>query len=187
MKMQESIWIRSISEFKKLKVVVFCGMMAAVAIVLNYVASINIGDYIRIGFSGLPNQIVCYLFGPAIGTIFGAALDIIKFILKPTGPFFPGFTISAAAGGLIYGLFLYRRKVTLVRVLLAQITVKIFVNIVLNTLWVNMLYGKAITAILPARIVSNAIMLPIDTIICFLMLTAVERSIMPYFRHDSNT
>ena len=150
-------------------------MMCALAMVLNMVASINVGPYVRIGFSGIPNQVVAYLFGPAVGGIFGAALDVIKYLIKPDGAFFPGFTVSAALGGIIYGAFLYKKKVTLPRVFASQLLVKIAVNILLNTLWLNMLYGKAFLAILPGRVISNAVMLPIDTAIAFLFCTLRSR------------
>lgn len=172
-----SMWLRSLGELRHLKVVVFCGMMCAMAIALNMVASVSVGPYIRIGFSGLPNQVVAYLFGPAVGGIFGAMLDVIKYLIKPEGAFFPGFTLSAALGGIIYGVALYGRKVSLQRVFAAQLIVKVFVNILLNTLWLNLLYGKAFVALLPARAVSNAVMLPIDTAIMFIMLKAVDRII----------
>ena len=152
--MDGSLWLRSLGEFKRLNVVVFCGMMCALAMVLNMVASISVGPYIRIGFSGLPNQ---------------------------EGAFFPGFTISAVLGGMIYGAFLYKKKVTVPRVFAAQLLVKVFVNILLNTLWLNMLYGKGFLALLPARVVSNAVMLPIDTAIMYIMLQAVDRTIKKYF------
>ena len=198
--MSGSLWLRSLGEFKRLNVVAFCGMMCALAMVLNMVASINVGPYVRIGFSGIPNQVsinvgpyvrigfsgipnqvVAYLFGPAVGGIFGAALDVIKYLIKPDGAFFPGFTVSAALGGIIYGAFLYKKKVTLPRVFASQLLVKIAVNILLNTLWLNMLYGKAFLAILPGRVISNAVMLPIDTAIMFFMLQAVDRTIKRYF------
>ena len=175
--MSGSLWLQSLGEFKKLNVVVFCGMMCAVAMVLNMAASITVGPYIRIGFSGLPNQVVAYLFGPAVGGIFGASLDVIKYLINPEGPFFPGFTISAALGGIIYGAVLYKKKIS-----------KVFVNILLNTLWLNILYGKAFMALLPNRVLTNAIMLPIDTAIMFVLLQAVDRTIKPYFdNHRSRT
>ena len=182
--MDGSLWLRSLGEFRRLNVVAFCGMMCALAMVLNMVASISVGPYVRIGFSGLPNQVVAYLFGPAVGGIFGAALDIIKYLIKPEGAFFPGFTVSAALGGIIYGAFLYRRKLAIARVFAAQLTVKVFVNLLLNTLWLNMLYGKGFMAILPGRAVSNAVMLPIDTAIMFLMLQAVDRTVKKYFDEE---
>ncbi len=175
-------WIASLKEFKHLKNVTFCGMLAAIAIILGYVATFNIGNYIRIGFSGLPNQIVDYLFGPAVGAIFGAALDVIKWFLKPTGDFFPGFTISAALGGIIYGYAFYKKNITIARVLTAQLIVKIFVNICLNSIWLKLLYGQAILAMLPGRIISNSVMLPIDTFITFVMLKAIDKTIRPMFR-----
>jgi ECF transporter S component (folate family) len=175
-------WIASLKEFKHLKNVTFCGMLAAIAIILGYVATFNIGNYIRIGFSGLPNQIVDYLFGPAVGAIFGAALDVIKWFLKPTGDFFPGFTISAALGGIIYGYAFYKKNITIVRVLVAQLIVKVFVNICLNSIWLKLLYGQAILAMLPGRIISNSVMLPIDTFITFVMLKAIDKTIRPMFR-----
>ncbi|WP_035769103.1 folate family ECF transporter S component [Butyrivibrio sp. NC2002] len=176
-KLKVSTWVRSLNEFKSLRNVVFCGMMAAIAIILGYVATIKIGNYIRIGFSGLPNQVVDYLFGPAIGAIFGASLDVIKWFLQPSGDFFPGFTISAALGGIIYGFAFYKKSITLGRVFIAQLIVKVFVNIGLNSIWLKMLYDQAIIALLPGRILSNAVMLPIDTFITYVMLTAAARTV----------
>ena len=54
--MSDSLWLRSLGEFKRLNVVAFCGMMCALAMVLNMVASINVGPYVRIGFSGIPRR-----------------------------------------------------------------------------------------------------------------------------------
>ncbi len=178
--------IPSLARLKETKVLCFCGMMGALAVILGYVATIKIGQYIRIGFSGLPNQVVDYLFGPWIGAIFGGAMDIIKWFASGDGDFFPGFTITAMLGAVIYGFFLYNRPLKLVNVILSQLTVKIVCNIVLNTLWLNMLYGQAIVAILPGRIVSNAVMLPIDCFIMFAMLKVVNKVIKPYFDENRN-
>ncbi len=238
--MEKNIWVRSFGELKNLRNLTICGLMAALAVALNYTASFEVGPYIRIGISGLPNQVVAFLFGPGVGMIFGAMLDIIKYLLKPTGPFFPGFTLSAALGGMIYGLFLYGRKLPRIdlgdrkisvisasgiiltvageiltaiygvsllgddgqasasnayliagvamlvlgsiilyyifrHLFLAQLLVKIFVNIVLNTLWLKLLYDKAVFAILPGRLLSNTVMLPVDTLLLFAVLILVRR------------
>ncbi len=171
----------SVSRLKETKVLTFCGMMGALAVVLGYVATIKFGPYIRIGFSGLPNQVVDYLFGPWIGAIFGGTMDIVKWFLSGDGDFFPGFTITAMLGAVIYGLFLYNKPLKWWRVIAAQLTVKVVCNLILNTLWLNLLYGQAIAAILPGRIVSNAVMLPVDTIIMMILLTVIKSSIKPYF------
>ena len=177
----KSKWISSVREFRSTRVVVFCGMMCALAIVLNYTSTIRIGDYIRIGFSGIPNRVVDFLFGPFVGAVFGGALDIIKYFLTPTGGFFPGFTLTAMLGGVIHGYILYRRRPTLARVFAAQLPVKVLLNCGLNTLWLQMLYGQGFMAILPGRIVSNAVMLPVDTLLYYIILQAVDRYIRPRF------
>jgi len=89
--------------------------------------------------------------------------------VRPTGPFFPGFTISGILGGLIYGLVLYKRKITLPRVILANALVTVFVNMLLNTYWLTLLYGSAYMAIFPARIIKELILLPINVAIFYIV------------------
>lgn len=174
--------------FKELKItqnLVLCGLMAALAIALNYTTSIMITPNIRIGFSGLPNRVVEYLFGPGIGAVFGGVLDILKYILKPDGgAFFPGYTLSAVCGGIIYGSVLYKKPVRIWRILIAEFLVKLFVNCGLNTLWLTMTGGSAFMALLPLRALKNAIMLPVDTAILFFTLTIVTKILnTSEFRH----
>ena len=124
-------------------------MFAALAMILNSVASISIGPYIKIGFSAIPNQLVDYLFGPVTGSLFAGVLDIVKYVLKPDGAFFFGFTFNAMLAAFIYGCFYYKKKLTLWRVLLAKLIVILVVNVFLNTLWLDMLYGKGFLVLLP--------------------------------------
>ena len=72
MKKLKELYQQSLQELCHTKTVVLCGLLAALAIVLSMVASIQLGPYIKIGFSGLPNRIVEFLFGPAVGCLFGA-------------------------------------------------------------------------------------------------------------------
>lgn len=173
--------------FKELKVthnLVLCGLMAALAVVLNYTTSIFITPNIRIGFSGLPNRIVEYLFGPWVGAVFGAMLDILKYLLKPDGgAFFFGYTFNVMVAGVIYGFILYKKPVKIWRIFIAEFLTKTIVNCGLNTLWIALLNGNAFMAVLPARALKNAIMLPIDTAILFFTLTFVTKLLnMPEFR-----
>lgn len=173
--------------FQQLKIthnLVLCGLMAALAVVLNYTTSIFVTPNIRIGFSGLPNRIVEYMFGPCIGAVFGGMLDILKYLLKPDGgAFFFGYTFNVMVAGVIYGTILYRRPIKLWRIFIAEFLTKAIVNCGLNTLWLAVMNGNAFLAILPARVIKNIIMLPIDTAILFFTLTFVSKLLnMPEFR-----
>lgn len=172
------------NELKATHNLVLCGLMAALAVVLNYTTSIFITPNIRIGFSGLPNRVVEYLFGPYVGAIFGATLDILKYLLKPDGgAFFFGYTFNVMVAGVIYGSILYKKPVKIWRIFLAELLVKAIVNCGLNTLWLAVMNGNAFMAILPARVMKNMIMLPIDTMILFFTLTFVSRLLsMPEFQ-----
>ncbi|MBQ7359350.1 MAG: folate family ECF transporter S component [Lachnospiraceae bacterium] len=170
MKKFKQLMVESGNAFSTLGHLATLGILGALGVVLSLVASIDLGPYIRIGFSGIPNRIVDFLFGPIVGGIFGGIMDVLKYMVKPNGPFFFGFTLDAILGGVIYGIFLYKKPLKWWRVFIPEVLVKVFINCGLNTLWVSMLYGKGFMALLPARVIKNAIMLPIDTVILFVAL-----------------
>lgn len=176
-----NIWVSSARELGQLRNIVFCGVMGALSVVLSFVGSIRINPYMKIGVSEIPNLMIDYLMGPVVGGVFGAVMDFLKFLIHPDGSFFPGFSLSAAAAAVIFGVFLYKKKITFWRLLISEILVKLIVNIGMNTLWLDMLYGKGFLAILPHRIVSNLIQLPIDVIVLFAVLSAVEKGAKKYW------
>lgn len=184
----KKLYSDSLRELKLTHNLVLCGLLAALAVVLNYTTSIYVTPNIRIGFSGLPNRIVEYLFGPGIGAIFGGMLDILKYLLKPDGgAFFFGYTFNAMAAGIIYGSILYKKPLKIWRIFTAELLTKAIINCGLNTLWLSVMNGNAFMAILPARVIKNIIMLPIDTIILFFTLTFITKLVntseFQRFRH----
>lgn len=195
-------------ELKSTRNLVLCAMMAALSIVLSYTTSFYITPEIKIGFSGLPNRLVDFMFGPVVGSIFGGLMDVIKFFIKPDGAFFPGYTLTAMVGGLIYGIFYYRLQIkkplqitseengvadrlilwivanlkAILLIFLANALVKVICNIGLNTLWSSMFTGKAWIALLPSRLVKNLIQIPTDTVLHFVLLKVfcqLKRYLLP--------
>ena len=169
-----TLFTGSFRQLKQVKTVTVCAMLGAVAIVLGSL-SIELGSTLRIGFSGIPNGIVDYLFGPVAGAVFHGALDIIKYLMKPTGPFCPQLTLVVMLAGVLYGCFFYKKKLTIWRVLAAKFVVMLICNVILNTLCLQVLYGQAIMAILPMRALKNLIMWPIDSIVFFGIAKALEQ------------
>ena len=165
----------SAKELRKTKSLVAMAMLLALAVVLGFV-SVQVTESLRVGFAFLPNALAGQMFGPVGGMLVGGLADILKYIVKPTGPFFPGFTISGVLGGLIYGLVLYKKPTTLPRVILSQVLIAVFVNMLLNTYWLTILYGNSFLAIWPARIISNLITLPINIILYYLVATLLEKA-----------
>ena len=96
MKKVTTLFLDSYHEFKKVRTITTASMFAAIGVILG-AYTIQVGNYLKIGFSGIANQFVYYLFGPVVGCFYGGALDILKYLVKPTGAFFPGWTLSAMA------------------------------------------------------------------------------------------
>lgn len=168
----------SAKELQDLRKLVFCGLMAALAVILSATTTIKLGPYLRIGFSGYPNRVVEYLLGPVVGIIFGGALDILKYFLADgDGMFFLGYTFNPMLAGLIVGTLLYRKPLKLWRVVLAEFLLKMLVNVCFGTLWSSILYGYGFMAILPARLVKNLVQWPVDSILLFMILQTVSKTV----------
>ncbi|GEK91951.1 folate family ECF transporter S component [Alkalibacterium kapii] len=133
------------------------GILMAMAIALGRVGITT--PIVRITFSFLPNALIGMLFGPWVAGVAAALGDLLSFIIGGgVGGFFPGFTLSAFLGGIFYGLFLHKKKVTKKRVLFAVAFNTLFVNLTLNTLWIYILTQNPIAVILPPRLLQNAVM-----------------------------
>lgn len=173
MKKFVTLFTDSYREFKSVRTITTMAMLAALAVILG-MFSIEYGQFIRIGFSSIPNGIVAYLFGPTVGGIFAGALDILKYVLKPTGPFCPQLTLVTILAGVLYGCMYYKKKITLPRVLAAKFIVMLVCNVFLNTLCLSVLYGQVFMEIIPLRALKNLIMWPIDSVIFYLTAKALE-------------
>lgn len=168
-------WSSSLCELSAVRALSFCGVMMALAMVLGIVGTIRITPFLKIGISSYPNQIVDYLFGPAVGALFAGCMDILKYITLPDGMFFPGFTVSALLEGLIYGYAFYRRPVTFRRVFAAHAIAKVFITAGLNTYWLMILTGKAVEVLMFPRLITAAVRIPVDSLLCWLILKTVRR------------
>ena len=175
MKKLAELFGSSSRELKSVRTITVCAMLAAAAIILvNF--RIELTNTQRIGFSGIPNQLVAYLFGPAVSCLFAGALDIIKYLIKPVGAFFPGLTLVTMLAVLIYGFFFYKKPLKFTRVLAAHFLVCLVCNVILNTLCLSILYGQAFMLLLPPRVIQNIVKWPIDSFIFFNVAKMLEMS-----------
>ena len=165
----------SFHELKDIKAFVTTAMFLAIAVVLGFY-SVQVTDFIKISFSFIADEMTGMMFGPVVGGVMGAAADLIKYLVHPTGAFFPGFTISGAISGMIYGVILYKKPVQVKRILLANGLAMIFVNILLNTYWLTLLYGQGFLAILPVRVLKEIILYPIYVALFYSVSMVMKKS-----------
>ncbi|MCC5889501.1 MAG: folate family ECF transporter S component [Alkalibacterium sp.] len=134
------------------------GLLVAMNITLGRIGITT--PVVRITFAFLPTALIGLLFGPWVAGVAAVLADLLGFIVGGgVGGFFPGFTLSAFLTGLIYGVFLHKRKVSTKRVIMAEVVIAVFVNLTLNTLWLRILTQNPIAVLLPPRLIQNAVMI----------------------------
>ena len=162
---------------------VFVGILIALDVILTRFFSITT-PIVRVGFGFVAVSLGAMLYGPIIGGVVGAVADLIGMMLFPQGTYFPGFTISAFLGGVIYALFLHKKPKTIINIALAVLTITIVVNLGLNTLWLSMLTGNAVFAIIMPRIVKQLVLLPIQVLTIYITWRYVGEKIQKsYFQY----
>lgn len=125
--------------------------------------------FLRVSFGFLATSFAAILTGPVLAGFNAAISDVIGYFLFPSGlAFFPGFTLSAFLTGIIYGLFLYKRPKTVLRISLAVLVVSVVVDLGLNTLWLSILYDRAWTVFFLTRLIRTLIWFPVQVFFIYI-------------------
>lgn len=162
------------------KVLVLMGLFVALSIVLTRIAKPIDLPFVKVTFGFIATSLASCIIGPVLSGIIAAVSDVAGYFLFPSpsgGAFFPGFTFSAFITGLIYGVFLYKKPKSLIRIFLAVLSVSVLVDLGLNTMWLSILYNKAWIAFFVGRALKTAIMLPVQVIFIHLIWRYVGQQI----------
>lgn len=166
----------------KTKELVMAAFLTAISIILTRFLSVMLPE-VRIGLGRAPIALAGLLFGPVLGGISGAAVDLLGMLIYPSGAYHPGFTISSMLDGLIPGLFsIYFRNnprfgeiFSLRRIFLSQLIVTLLNSIILNTLWLTQYLGRGYLVLLPARAINAFVSLPILAFIIYSLIKPLDR------------
>jgi ECF transporter S component (folate family) len=150
----------------KIRNILLLGLFVALEVILTRFLSVE-NPIVRISFEFIPIALSAILFGPAMAGIGAAAADVLGIMIFPKGAFFPGFTFSAFVSGFLYGIFLYKKKITLLRIFAAVLAVTVTCSLILNTIWLLILTNNGAYAILTARLVKSAVFLPVQTFVIY--------------------
>lgn len=162
-------WRSAAAECHKLNRLTLAALAIALSVVIGSF-SIPVAVNLHISFNFLVVALGSMIYGPLVGLIAGAVIDIIGYILHPFGAFFPGYTLSSMLGCLIYALFLYRSRISVLRLFLAKLIVNFGINVGLGCLWSAMLMGKGYLLFLANSLIKNMVMLPIETFMLAVLL-----------------
>ena len=165
----------SYKELKKLNTLVLTALLIAIGILLGQ-WSVQLTPQIKIGISFIATQLTAVLFGPVVGGVMGGVADILKFIIKPTGSFSILWTLNAIVGPVLYGIMLYKKKVSFLRILFSKAVVAVVVNLGMSTAWNFIYMGMGCFATIPAKVIQQLIQVPIQSLIFYLFVKALQKA-----------
>lgn len=143
---------------------VLSAMLITLDLVLTRVLAINT-PLMKIGFGFAAVAVSAMLFGPFWAMLTAALGDIVGALLIPVGPFFPGFTLTAAITGLFYGLCLYGHRGSVSRPIMAALLNCFVVTLLCNTALIAYISGNNYKVLFTARIVQFFVMFPLESLV----------------------
>lgn len=135
---------------------VILGVLVAMEVVLSRFLSVNTWST-KIGFGFIPIAAAAILLGPVEAALCGGLADFLGATLFPIGPYFPGFTATAALTGLVFGLFFHKEQ-TPARIACAVLINQFVLGLLVNTYWISLLYGSPFKQLLATRVVQSCIL-----------------------------
>ncbi len=169
-------WRQANAQLKSVRMLALAGLVSAMAIILQGMPVFLLGNTLKIQFSFLVISVGCCVYGPSVGILAGAVIDTLGFLVSSFGdPYFPGYMLTAMLSGLIYGLFLFHRRINILRLVVLRLVINYGINVLLGSVWKAMLYGKGYYYYFTAGLLKNTLMLPIEV----LLLAAVFRILLP--------
>ncbi|WP_419543743.1 folate family ECF transporter S component [Negativibacillus massiliensis] len=168
---------QSAQELKQVRTLTGVAMLLAMSVVISFTASVRVTETIKIGLGYLITALLGMLYGPFTAALAAGAGDLIKYLLKPDGAYFFGFTLTAMLGGVVYGVFFYRERCTIPRAIASKATVSLLLNCLLNTVWVSWLYGMPFLGALGPRVIKNLMALPFEIVLLYIVLNGMNKVI----------
>lgn len=172
----KAYWRDAASELKSTQILVFAALMIALRVAMKTL-SIPLAPGLNVNTAFFANALGAMVFGPVVAAVCAVATDILGYLVKPEGVYFIPFILTEVAGSVFFALFLYRSKVTPIRVMLSRFCICFIVNVVIQTpiyIWYYALYmgGKTYALTIPG-IVKNLFMFPIESVVLTLFLSVM--------------
>ena len=168
----------SFLELKKTQTIAILSILIAMHVLISSVF-IPVAPGLRIYATFFVIALAGVVAGPTTAIFYGFICDILGVIIHPSGPFFIGYTITTMMSSMIYALFLYKQKITVVKLFSAKLIVNLFCNVFLNSIWNYILFDKAFIYFVSKSIVKNVLLLPIEVFLLYvvfkLMLKTLNR------------
>ncbi len=165
-------WKAAAGRLKSPKILAVSALLVAVTIAITTLY-IPLPNNLHVFFDYTPKALCAMVCGPVAALGVGFVMDILGFLARPMGAFFPGYTVTTMVAMLIYALGFYNQRLTVPRIAITKLAVNVICNIGLNSLWNSMLMGKAFTVFLMGSATKNLLLWPVEVIVMVLIFRLI--------------
>ncbi len=174
-------WALACGELKNVRILVLAAMITALRIAVKGL-DFPLGPNLNVTVGFFVNATGSMIYGPVVGAVAGAISDTIGyFMAADRGPYFFPFMFSEMLSSVLFGVFLYRAKLSTGRVVLSRFSVTLICNLLLDPLllyWQYMWLGadKTFFGVMVSvpRLLKNIVMFPAQTVLLILLLGVVS-------------
>ncbi len=205
-----AIFKKSAMELRSVRCLCVTALLIALELALKFATQTIMPD-LKVSFAFLGKASIGMLYGPAVSFFAGIVSDIISFFLKPQSASFSLlFTLQEGLAGMLYGLFLYKLKLSraelrdktlqkqsakqIFRIILAKLSVVVLINLIYTPLALiitqsmeagTLVFGSVLTKY-PARLIKNAVQFPVDCALLIAVLPVVATAYYLVFKGNNN-
>ncbi len=172
-------WKEAAKELTRTDTLIFAALMIALRVVVK-LFRVPVINGVTFTFDAYVNSLGSLVYGPVVGLLAGAVSDTIGCIIAPNGVYFFPFMFVEMASSFLFGLFFWRRKLSVPKALAAKFSVNLICNIIMTSAfmkWEYYLLGDAkfytYNLINATRIVKNLVLFPLEATLIVLILTAL--------------
>ena len=153
------------------KEITLMGMLIALHIIMAEVCKIAIiPRVLELSLGFVPLALSGMLFGVAPTVTVAVVGDVIGALLFNPGSFYFGYTLTAFFTGLIYGIFLHKKDLSVLRIAACQLLISLLCYAFLNSLWaLNWVTSAAADEYIATRLLAQLGTFPVYTVMLLVM------------------
>ncbi len=174
-------WKEAAANLKNPRMLALAAMVIALRVICKMI-EIPIAPTLNINPAAIFNSIGSMVYGPVVGLVGGMISDPLGYLVNPKDAYFLPFMLVDMTSSFIFGLFFWKRPLTVGRTMAAKFTVNMVCNVVLTSIfvkWSLLVYSGAAAAaaynlITLVRIGKNLILFPLEAILIVVVLQALS-------------
>ncbi len=172
-------WKEAAKELTRTDTLIFAALIVALRVIVK-LFKIPVVNGVSFTFDAYVNSLGSLVYGPLVGLLAGAVSDTIGCIVAPNGVYFFPFIFVEMTSSFLFGLFFWRRKISIPKALCAKFLVNLICNIIMTSTfmkWEYYLLGDdqfySYNIINATRIVKNLVLFPLEAVLIAMILTAL--------------